>query len=144
MSNVSFDKLQASHALILKEIVMKTLVVLAACMFGFAGACHAAQIASSALAAGPSQTVALCLVYNGGTTPQTVRVQLFDEAGTVLADSGTCQAIPGGQFCSIAKSGISNDNAYACSATAASVTQLRGAIILQDNSHHSLRSAELR
>jgi hypothetical protein len=123
---------------------MKTLVALTACMFGFAGACDAAQIASSALFAGPSQSVALCIVYNGGTAPQTVRVQLFDEAGTVLADSGTCQAIPGGQFCSIAKIGISNDNAFACAATAASVTQLRGAIILQDNSDKSLRSAELR
>ena len=123
---------------------MKTLLTLATCMFGFAGACHAAQIASPSIYAGPSQTVALCLVYNGGSTPQTVRVRLFDEAGAVLVDSGTCNATPGGQFCSIAKIGISNDAAYACAATAASVTQLRGTIILQDNSDKSLRSAELR
>jgi hypothetical protein len=123
---------------------MRTLATLTACLFGFVGACHAAQIASPSIYADGTQHVALCLVYNGGNTPQTVRVQLFDEAGTVLADSGTCQAIPDGQFCSIAKIGISNDNAYACAATAASVTQLRGTIILQDNSDRSLRSAPLR
>jgi len=123
---------------------MKTLAPLTACLIGFAGACHSAQIASPSIFADGTQHVALCLLYNGGTTPQTVRVQLFDEAGNVVADSGTCQAIPGGQFCSIAKIGISNDNAYACAATAASVTHLRGAIILQDNSDKSLRSAQLR
>jgi hypothetical protein len=143
MSGPYSDRRRPSDALIPKEIVMKILIALMACMFGFAGACHAAQIASSATAAAPSQTAALCLVYNGGSTPQTVRVQLFDEAGTVLKDSGTCHA-SGGQFCQIAIGGISNDNAYACAATAASVTQLRGAIILQDNSHISLRSAPLR
>ena len=125
---------------------MKTLATLTACLFGFAGVCHAAQIASPSIYADGTQHVALCLVYNGGNTPQTVRVQLFDEAGTVLTGVNTSCGGPlsSGEFCSIAKIGISNDNAYSCAATAGSVTHLRGSIILQDNSDTSLRSAPLR
>jgi hypothetical protein len=122
---------------------MKTLVALAACIFGFAGVCHAAQIASPAIYASFSQNDALCIVYNGGSSTQTVQVHLFDDAGTLLG-SGSCGGpIPPGQFCQIAEN-ISNDNAYACTAQAHSVTNLRGSIILQDSSHTSLRSAPLR
>jgi hypothetical protein len=125
---------------------MKTLVSLAVCMFGFAGMCHAGQIASPAIYAAFSQDVALCVIYNGGSTTQTVHVQLFDEAGTVLTGVNTScgSPLPSGQFCSIAKIGISNDNAYACAVTASSVTPLRGSIILQDSTDTSLRSAPLR
>jgi hypothetical protein len=135
---------------LLKEIVMKTLAALAAYMFGFASVCHAAQIASPAIYGGLSQTVGLCIVYNAGSTTQTVQVQLFDEAGTVLAASGPCQATPNtasgsGQFCSIAIGGpqVVNNKAYACAARASNVTNLRGSIILQEP-HASLRSAPLR
>ena len=55
---------------------MKTLVALAACIFGFAGVCHAAQIASPAIYASFSQNDALCIVYNGGSSTQTVQVRL--------------------------------------------------------------------
>jgi hypothetical protein len=125
---------------------MKALVALTVCMFGFAGMCHAGQIASPAVYAAFTQNVALCVIYNGGSTAQTVHVQLFDEVGTVLTGVNTSCGGPlsSGEFCSIAKIGISNDNAYSCAATAGSVTHLRGSIILQDNSDTSLRSAPLR
>jgi len=149
MSAPSSDRQRVCDAPLQKEIVMKTLVALAACIFGFAGVCHAAQIASPAIYAAFSQNVALCIVYNGGSTPQTVQVQLFDEAGTVLTGvNGSCEfptPIPAGSFCSIAKIGISNNNAYACAAKAHNVTNLHGSIILQDHSTNtSLRSAPLR
>jgi hypothetical protein len=127
-----------------KEIVMKTLAALTACMFGFAGACHAAQIASSAIYADGTQNVAFCVVYNGGSTTQTVQLKLFDEAGNVLTGvNGGCVTILAGQFCDIAAVGISNDEAYACTVTAGNVTNLHGSIILQ-SSDTSLRSAPLR
>jgi hypothetical protein len=127
-----------------KEIVMKTLAVLTACMFGFAGACHAAQIASPAIYADGTQNVAFCVVYNGGSTTQTVQLKLFDEAGNVLTGvNGGCVTLPAGQFCDIAAVGISNDEAYACTVTAGNVTNLHGSIILQ-SSDTSLRSAPLR
>jgi hypothetical protein len=127
---------------------MKTVVALAASMFGFAGMCQAAQIASPAIFASVSQNVANCVVYNGGSTTQTVQIQLFDEAGNVLTGvNGTCGGpipLPAGQFCNIAKVGISHDKAYACAVTSGNVTNLHGSIILQDNGDTSLRSAELR
>ena len=125
---------------------MKTLVASAACLFGFANMCHAGQIASSTIYAGFSQNIAFCIVYNGGSTTQTVNVRLFDEAGNVLTGvSPTCGAPLGpGQYCSIAKIGISNDNAYACAASAGSASSLRGSLILQDGARVSLRSAPLR
>lgn len=126
---------------------MKTLAALAGCMFGFAGVCHAGQIASPAIYAAYSQKVALCVIHNGGTTAQTVQARLFDEAGTALTgvNNVSCAAplLPGG-FCTMAKIGISNDHAYACAATAGSTAHLRGSMILQDGSNTSLRSAPLR
>jgi hypothetical protein len=110
---------------------MKTLVALSASVFAFAGMCHAAQIASPAIYAGLSQKVGQCLVYNAGSANQTVRVQIFDEAGTVLADSGNCIATSGGQFCALA-TGISNGNAYACTARAGNVANLHGIISKTD------------
>lgn len=126
---------------------MKTLVALGACMFGFAGMCHAAQIASPAIYAAPSQNVANCVVYNGASTPQTVQIRIFDEAGTVIASGNCGNPFPAGQFCNFVSGGLSNDKAYACAATVTggNITRLRGSIILQDNiSHTSLRSAPLQ
>jgi hypothetical protein len=126
---------------------MKTLATLTACLLGFAGAGHAAQIASPSIYADGTQHVASCFVYNGGSTTQTVQVKLFDDAGTELPGvHGACPPvveIPAGQWCQIS-SVVSNDAAYACTATAAKVTSLRGSIILLDSSDTSLRSAPLR
>ena len=124
---------------------MKTLAALAACMFGFTGVCDAAQIASPSIYASPSQNVAFCTVYNGGTTGQTVRLQLFNEAGAIAAVDNCGSSLSSGGFCSIAKTGLSSISAYACVATAVSVVHLRGSMILQDGvSRASLRSAPLR
>ena len=124
---------------------MKSLTTLAACMLGFAGVCDAAEIASPTIYASPSQNVALCAVYNGGTTAQTVRLRLFDEGGVIPDPVDNCgSALPAGGFCSIAKIGLSSISAFACSATAVSVVHLRGSMILQDGSNTSLRSAPLR
>lgn len=127
---------------------MKTLAALAASMIGVAGVCHAAQIASPAIFGALSQNVAQCLVYNAGSTTQTIQIQLFDEAGTVLtAVSGSCNfptPIPAGEFCALAAIGISHDKAYACAARASNVTNLHGSITLQENANSSLRSAVLR
>src|SRR5215218_734901 len=112
----------ASIPLLQKEMAMKSLITLAACMLGFAGVCDAAQIASPTIYASPSQNVALCAVYNGGTTAQTVRLRLFDEGGVIPAPAAdNCgSALPAGGFCSIAKIGLSSISAFACSATAVS------------------------
>jgi hypothetical protein len=127
---------------------MKTFVAVAACMFAFAGVCHAAQIASSPIYAGSSQHVVLCIVYKTGSAPQTVQLQIFDQAGPVLTGvNGNCLVptqISGTEFCSIAANNISNNTAYSCTAISSNVTNLRGSIILQDSSDTSLRSAPLR
>src|SRR3954452_8790515 len=131
-----------------KETAVKSLIAFAACMFGFAGACDAAQIASPTVFGSSSQKVALCIIYNGGSTPQNVNVRLFDSQGTVLTGvngSANCGgALLPGAFCEIAKIGISPIDGYACTATASSVVHMRGDIILQDGFDSSLRSAPLR
>ena len=133
--------------LIQKETVVKTLTAFAACMFGFAGVCNAAQIASPTIFGSSSQKVALCTVYNGGSTAQNVNIHLFDSQGNVLTGVNGFANCGGpllpGAFCEIAKIGISTIDAYACTATASSVVHLRGSIILQDGSDSSLRSAPL-
>ena len=96
---------------------MKSLTTLAACMLGFAGVCDAAQIASPTIYASPTQNVALCAVSNGGTTAQTVRLQLFNEGGVIPAVDNCGSSLPSGGFCSIAKIGLSSISAFACSAS---------------------------
>lgn len=122
----------------------KLLPGLIACMFGFSAVCDAAQIASPSIYATPSQKVAFCIVYNGGTTAQTVRLQLFNEAGPIAAADRCGSSLLPGDFCSIAKVGISNISAFACTATAASVVHLRGSMTLQDGSDTTLRAEALR
>src|SRR5690349_24182345 len=84
---------------------MKTLAVFAVFMLGFAGVCDAAQIASSTIFCSSSQKVALCIIYNSGTTPQNLNVRLFDSQGNVLTGvngSANCggSLLPGA-FCEI-------------------------------------------
>ena len=73
-----------------------------------------------------------------------LRCALYLYQGVIATGDNCGPSLPAGGFCSIAKIGISNISAYACSATAASVVHLRGSMILQDGSDTSLRSAPLR
>lgn len=144
MSTHYATKCASPMPLLPNTMTMKTLAALATCLFGFSAACNAAQIASPSIYATPSQKVAYCIVYNGGATAQTVRLQLFNEAGPIAATDRCGSSLPAGEFCSIAKIGISSISAYACVATAASVVHLRGSMILQDGADTSLRAESLR
>jgi hypothetical protein len=71
------------------------------------------------------------VVLNGGTTTLTVTVKILDESGGVVRTSN-CGSIAPNDFCSVA-SGISFGVAYACIATAGSVANLRGAMVIEES-----------
>ena len=130
---------------------MRKLVALSACIavFGFAGVADAAQIASPAIFGAHTQTGALCIVYNGGTTALTVTLRILNESGGVeKSEIGT---LGPGQFGSIF-TGIAFGVAYACSATASQVSTLRATMIIVEHyiepggggANRSIRSAPLR
>ena len=130
---------------------MRKLIVFVALIitFGFATAANAAQIASPAIFGAHTQTGAMCAIYNAGTTPLTVTLRILDESGGVVkSQAGTLQP---GEFGSIFTS-ISFGVAYACSANASGVSNLRGTMIIMQHyiddfgggANRSIRSAQLR
>jgi hypothetical protein len=116
-----------------------------ACIAAFTGTADAAQIASPAIYGSAAQTLAFCIIYNGGTTSVTVTVKLLDESGDALTNvnNGCAGKLAAGEFCSVSK-GVSHNVAFACTATAGSVTNLRGTMTLQDNNDNTIRTAPLR
>jgi hypothetical protein len=126
---------------------MRVLIGIAACvcLLGFASPSDAATIASPAIFGAHTQDIARCVVYNAGSTAQTVTIRLLDESGGVI--STTTQSLAPGQFLSRA-SFISFGVAYACSVTAGTTSTLRAAFVIEEQVFNSsprpIRSAPLR
>ena len=123
------------------------LTIIPAAFAGFlalAGMCAAAQIASPTIYASGDQTRAECTIGNTGATPISVTITVFDEAGNPVGSPRNCGRIEPHFLCETFVS-VSNDEAYACSATTSGkIDQLRGTMILIDANRFPLRSAELR
>ena len=125
------------------------LLVMVACLggLGVVGVSHAAEISSPAIFGGVSQAVASCMVLNGGATTLKVTIKLLDESGGLLRQVN-CSSVPTGTFCAIGSTAISSGVAYACTATAGSVTNLRGALTIHldhlGGGNQPIRSAPLR
>ncbi len=130
---------------------MRKLIVFVACIatFGFATTASAAQIASPAIFGAHTQTGAMCIIYNAGTTPVTVSLRILNESGGVVRSQ--TRTVGPGQFDSIFTS-ISFGVAYGCTATASGVGNLRGTMIIMQHyiddfgggANRSIRSAQLR
>jgi hypothetical protein len=139
-----------------KEITMNRFIPLsaAALLFAMTGLAQATQtISSPSIFASDVQRSATCTVRNVGTTQVLIRqVGIVFESGdpvTLASDNCTNVRLAGGSACSVTATGILTGFAYACSATAASVKHLRGAMFLRIpagsvSSDLPFRSAPLR
>jgi hypothetical protein len=117
---------------------------------GMSGLAGAAQISSPSIFGGSTQNLAQCVILNGGTTSLTAAVQILDESGNAVKTSN-CGTMAPNDFCSAA-TGISFGGSYSCIATAGSVANLRGAMVIKEpvsdgfggTNERPFRSAPLR
>jgi hypothetical protein len=93
---------------------------------------HAAEIASPSIYGSSEQDSAECTIHNAGTGKVTVTIRVFDEAGESPAPPKTCTAMLPGAFCGRIFP-ITPSMAYACTATAGSIGNLRGALIIREH-----------
>src|SRR5262245_1706571 len=116
-----------------QERVMRTLIAAAAsaAMLAWSGVSQAAQIASPMIFGNVEQDRAECVVLNGGTSPIAVTVKIVDEAGATKATSTCGGPLAAGEFCSL-NIALGFVGPFGCTATAASVTNLRGALALEE------------
>lgn len=125
---------------------MKTSVVLTAiaCVLGFAGASHAALLASPSIYGSVAQTSAECVIGNTGPVPVSVTVHILDESGNIVPASSSCRsAIEAGFVCSVFAN-IPNGVAFACTAdVAGSASRIRGSLSLIDANEVPIRAADL-
>jgi hypothetical protein len=128
-----------------KEIAMKTSIVLTAlaCVLGFAGASHAAQLASPTIYGAVTQNQARCDVGNTSAANANVKLSIVDESGNVV--SSGCGFVEAGFICSIFANNIGSGVAYACVAdVTGSPKPIRASFTLWDASENILRTADLR
>jgi hypothetical protein len=118
---------------------MKTLVVAVACagVLALSGVARAAQISSPGIFGIEFQSLAECVVFNGGATPLAVKVQILSRSGSAMRTEHCDGSLGPGQFC-VAVAGtsqglpIGDGFPVSCIATAASTANLRGALTIHD------------
>jgi hypothetical protein len=116
-----------------KELAVKTLIVAVVCAAALASSGHseAAQISSPIIFGNVDQARAECVVINGGTTALVVTLKIIDAAGALKTMSSCDGSLAAGDFCALTMP-IGFIGPFACTATAGSVANLRGAIVLED------------
>ena len=98
-------------------------------LLAWGGAARAAQLSSPTIYGTFDQVLAECAIINGGPTALAVTVKLVSEFGDTIGPENCGGARLGaGEACSL-RTLIDNSTAYACVATAASVTNLRGGLV---------------
>ncbi len=125
-----------------KQLVLSLVVALSS-----AGVAHAEQtLAAGSLYGGPSQTRAVCYIFNAGPTVNIVFMDMYDQNGvTVPLDIRQCGGpLATGQSCGIAGN-ITNNSTYSCSANVTpGKTNVRGILEVRDANQNSLTNIELR
>jgi hypothetical protein len=111
---------------------MKTLVATLFCAAGLAlgGVAQAAQISTPVIYGALAQDRMHCTVLNGGTKVA-VTLKLVNEFG-VTEGTYNCGSMIPGDFCSLSRP-IDPTAAYACSATAGNVSNLRGSLVIEES-----------
>ncbi len=92
------------------------------------------------------QDFAECVVLNSGTRPLSgVTVKILDDSGVTRTTTDCSGPLGAGQFCSVSAV-INNNNlqAFACVATAASTTNLRGTLVLYKHELDQFNVSNLR
>jgi hypothetical protein len=116
-----------------------TTIGLTICLLGFSSAAHAARLSSPAVFGGHTQTVASCLVFNGGTDTQELTIKILTESGTV--ESATQSPLPPGQSIQFRAPNIGFGVAYACTVDARRVANLRAVFVLHET--HFVNNADI-
>ncbi len=132
---------------------MRTFIIAAACagVLAWTGVSRAAQISSPMVFGNVSQNRAECVVINGGAAPIAVALKIVDEAGATKVTSHCDGPVAAGDFCDLIMP-IDFVGAFSCAATAGSVANLRGALVLEDKvldsfglfQFRAIRSEQLR
>jgi hypothetical protein len=102
-------------------------------------------LATGGVYGGISQNHDVCYVFNAGTTPQTILIQLRNQNGGFAGPATTTVLLPG--KISAQASFVVNSMAYSCTVkgiTGSSATDLRGVVDSRDVNNNVLINASLR
>ena len=113
---------------------MRTLLIAVVCagVLAHSGISYAAQtISTSMIFADVGQARAECVVINGGTTALPVTLKIIDTGGATKTTSNCDGTLAAGDFCALIMP-IPFLGSFACTATAGSTANLRGALVLED------------
>src|SRR5262245_9491090 len=115
------------------EVSMRTLAAVTACasVLALSSWSQAAQISSPTIFGSGTQDRADCVVLNGGTTTLAVTVTLLSEYGVTVGTSTCGEPLGAHQFCALSRP-IDPAGAFACIVTASSVTNLRAALVIEE------------
>jgi hypothetical protein len=127
---------------------MRSVLVAAVAVVGFAGAAQSQQIlAAGGLYGGPSQVRAVCYFYNSGSSSIALAgTNIIDANGTPqpLAVDQCGVAIAAGRTCGIAAN-ATNNQPYSCRTfVSPGKGPLRGVLEMRDSQQQPLASVELR
>lgn len=108
-----------------------------ATVLALTGASQAAEISSPGIFGVVFQFMAECVVYNAGKTPLQVTVKIVGHNGSSLETYNCGGPLGAGQFCAVNAGwgdGLPLDDGIpvACVATAPSVANLRGTMVIQE------------
>ena len=127
---------------------MRATLLSALSLFAFIGTAEAEILSGGALFGSPSQTTAVCYVYNSGNTAITIRqFRITSQSGAVFPlSSNECGAfpavLPGFRSCGIAVA--ANNQAFNCRADVSSKANARGVFEMRNSAGVSLTNVQLR
>jgi hypothetical protein len=130
-----------------ENVMLKTKLLIAASVLALSPAIHADTLASGAMYGGPSQTNAVCYIYNAGTGPVSINSRtLSREPGVVLAPfyNNCGVGLAAGKSCGFAANVVNNAAHFCRVVVSPSGADVRGTIEMRDAQGRVLTNADLR
>jgi len=131
-------------------MMMRQVLVATIALLGESMVAHADILAAGGLYGGPTQSVAVCYVFNAGTAPvtfsgqQVIRGQLNNPLATDMYYDDCGSTLGAGRVCGIGVK-IKANQGYACMVGInGSKENVRGGMETRDSSGHVLSNSELR
>ena len=127
---------------------MRYIPLSAAALFAFAGTAQADVLSAGALFGSPSQSTAVCYVYNSGNAGITITsFRITGQNGVSLALTiNECGAFPaalgGGKSCGIASA--ANNQAFNCRAVVSNKANARGVFEMRSSAGASIANVALQ
>jgi hypothetical protein len=109
---------------------MRIIIGLVTCIFAFSGVAQAARLTSPAIFGSHTQRFAICNVFNNGTEPLDITVTILGESGEVLKSEFVDNMLPG-EIVPVTKDiALRFGVAHTCTVEAASIANLRAALVI--------------